>query len=121
MGAGLAKEFKERYPKYYESYRKLCKAHKLFIGKLHEEYEGNKIIISFPTKVHWEDSSTLENIREGLKKLRTSLRQSPIPSIAIPALGCGLGGLDWKDVKPLVYEILGDLEDVSILLYLPKE
>ena len=30
------------------------------------------------------------------------VKQLGITSIAIPALGCGNGGLDWLEVKPLI-------------------
>ncbi|SEE40316.1 macro domain-containing protein [Jiangella alba] len=40
-------------------------------------------------------------------------------SIAVPPLGCGLGGLDWADVEPMVRRGLGALPGVEVLLYPP--
>jgi hypothetical protein len=38
----------------------------------------------------------------------------------MPALGCGLGGLDWNDVKPLIEEAFVHLPNVKVLLFVPK-
>ena len=101
MGKGLALEFKNRYPKNYTSYVKICKNKQLAIGKilLHVGEDG-QVIFNFPTKTHWKNKSKIEDIRLGLDNMAEVLGSLRIPhSVAIPALGCGLGGLDWKDVK----------------------
>lgn len=126
MGAGLAKQFKGKYPKYYESYKEACVSGQLVIGKIHTYITNNKILISFPTKYHWKNKTKIKDVEVGLNTLKIVLdtfRDSTglkISSVAIPALGCGLGGLDWEEVKPLIYTILGNLEDVEILLYPPQ-
>ena len=40
-------------------------------------------------------------------------------SIAIPPLGCGLGGLDWGDVRPRIEQAFARLPEVRVLLYEP--
>lgn len=126
MGKGLAKQFKEKYSEYYKSYKKACSRGAFELGRValySVSFHGDTpwIICSFPTKYHWEDSSTVDSITSGLKDLKSCIEWIHIRSIAIPALGCGLGGLDWKEVKPLIYEILGNLQDIRILLYPPQE
>lgn len=39
---------------------------------------------------------------------------------AIPPLGCGNGGLNWNDVKPLITRKLGHLSDVRIVIFEPS-
>ena len=43
-----------------------------------------------------------------------------ISSIALPPLGCGLGGLNWSDVKALIEEILGPIHDLDVFVYEPS-
>jgi O-acetyl-ADP-ribose deacetylase (regulator of RNase III) len=62
----------------------------------------------------------MEDIEAGLQALVEEVRQRGIRSIAIPPLGCGLGGLRWADVRAKIEAAFKDLEDVQVLLYEPK-
>ena len=80
---------------------------------------GPRWIINFPTKQHWRDPSKLEWISQGLADLRKVLAEKQISSVAIPPLGCGLGGLEWELVKPRIEYALGDLAGTRILIFEP--
>ena len=82
--------------------------------------QAPRLIINFPTKGHWRARSRLADIKTGLAGLREVIRDRDIRSIAVPPLGCGLGGLDWQDVRPLIIEALDDLPDVQVILYSPE-
>jgi hypothetical protein len=62
-----------------------------------------RFIISFPTKYHWKDESRLEQIDSGIKRLGSIVRENSIKSIAVPALGCTNGQLDWASVSAVMY------------------
>jgi Macro domain len=78
-----------------------------------------RLIINFPTKRHWKGKSRLEDVRSGLQDLVEVLRQYKVRSVAVPPLGCGLGGLDWCTVRPLIEEALGALPDLHVYLFEP--
>jgi O-acetyl-ADP-ribose deacetylase (regulator of RNase III) len=78
-----------------------------------------RYIVNFPTKNHWRDASYLTDIRSGLESLAFEIDLLKISSIAIPALGCGLGGLDWLDVRELIQKELGNCEKTSVFVYSP--
>jgi O-acetyl-ADP-ribose deacetylase (regulator of RNase III) len=78
---------------------------------------GPRWIINFPTKAHWRAQSRLADIATGLLDLVDVIERLQIRSIAVPALGCGLGGLNWPDVHELIEVKLGKLPDVRVLLY----
>ena len=118
MGAGLASAFRVRFPENYELYREACKRGEVVIGKMFMT-KVNSPIINFPTKEHWKNSSKLEYIYSGLTDLRRVIVEERFFSIAIPALGCGLGGLDWLDVKNAIQDELKDMENVAISVYRP--
>jgi O-acetyl-ADP-ribose deacetylase (regulator of RNase III) len=123
MGKGIALELKNHAKPAYENYRELCDAGKMNLGKSViydkplDELNG-KTILFFPTKGHWRSRSELFRIKEGLKHFAENYEDMGIKSIAFPALGCGHGGLNWNDVKPVMYEYLEDL-DVEIEIYEP--
>ncbi|MDF1590416.1 MAG: macro domain-containing protein [Desulfobacterales bacterium] len=124
MGKGIALQFKQAYPKNFEEYAKACKIGQIRIGRMfvHKRNEMfyPKYIINFPTKRHWKGGSRIEDIELGLKDLTKKVIELKIKSIAIPPLGSGLGGLNWRDVKKRINEAFEDIPNVEILLYEPK-
>jgi O-acetyl-ADP-ribose deacetylase (regulator of RNase III) len=122
MGAGIALQFKNLFPENYILYKNACKDGIVVTGKMFTtvaNFKGRKIlIVNFPTKEHWRNPSKLNYIEEGLISLANGLRMSGINSIAIPALGCSNGALNWLNVKELIVSHLGTI-DKEILIYEP--
>lgn len=104
MGKGIALEFKKRFPDMYKDYVLRCEQHGVKPG---EPYLYKTLfppqIINFPTKDHWKSVSRIEDIEHGLKELLAHYKEWGVISLAIPALGCGNGQLEWKTVGPLIY------------------
>lgn len=123
MGKGIALMFKERFPANYQAYAAACKTGDVEIGTMFvspsNELSGPRWIINFPTKKHWRQPTRLEWVRDGLDALKDVIQEKHIRSIAIPPLGCGNGGLNWAEVRPLIESALGDLKEVDILVYEP--
>lgn len=119
MGAGVALEFKRRYPAMFANYRRACQRGEVQPGKLHiwTEPSGTRIV-NFPTKQHWRQGSRYEYIEAGLASLRQYLLDQGPVRVTLPALGCGHGGLDWTRVSKMIQEYLGDL-DATILVFEP--
>lgn len=124
MGKGVALQFAKKFPAMLADYRSACKAGEVQPGRMHvfERHEmfGPRYIINFPTKRHWRSPSRLEDIAAGLAALVETIRRLDIHSIALPPLGCGNGGLEWRDVLPQIQAKLGGLTDVKVLVYPPK-
>jgi len=121
MGKGLALQAARRYPVLLTYYRKAWHAGLLSVGKVLVLNLSNcPRFVIFPTKAHWRSPSRLEYIETGLQALALKIRLWDLHSIAIPALGCGLGGLDWNIVRPTIEAALGDLP-IHVRLYAPQE
>ena len=122
MGKGLALQFKGKFPDYFKDYKYRCTKDRVKLGRVNPyclDKDNNKWLVSFPTKYHWRDKSEISSIKSGLSGLRNFCVNFRVISVAIPKLGCGLGGLDWNDVKPLVEEVFGDVTfDVYIYEWL---
>ena len=121
MGAGVALAFKQRYPEMFKVYQRACRDGSIRPGALHvwKNLEGDWII-NFPTKRDWREPSRYEDILSGLKELRGYLKELGSVSVALPALGCGHGGLDWVRVSSMIKDQLGDL-DARIFVYQPTD
>ncbi len=123
MGKGLALEFKKRFPHNFQEYKSACDGDLFDIGLMfitgpyiYTNYPT--YIINFPTKRDWRDPSKLIYIDNGLIDLAQTIEEFEIKSIAIPALGVGNGGLDWKFVKPMMDYRLKD-STAEIIIYNP--
>lgn len=123
MGAGIAKQFRDRYPAMFEEYRKRCASGQVQVGRMDthivRDHAGIRLVMNFPTKQHWKNPSELEWVEMGLRDLTSMVRLMHIKSVAIPPLGCGLGGLHWEDVRPLIEHAFATLPDVQVELYEP--
>lgn len=125
MGKGIALMFKEGFPANFLAYEDACESHEIKIGRMFVTetgaLSGPRWIINFPTKKHWRQPSRLEWIIEGLSDLKRVIRQNHIHSVALPPLGSGNGGLNWSEVRQEVERVLGDLENVDVVVYEPIE
>ena len=123
MGRGIALQFKKKFPDNFAAYKRACDAHELTLGNVLVFDTGKmfhpRYIINFPTKNHWRAKSRIEDIATGLEALVAVVKDRSIKSVAIPPLGCGLGGLDWADVRPLILRAFEELTDVQVAVFEP--
>ena len=105
LGAGLARAFRSRWPKYAAAYYTLCARGELPAGGAalyHTAHPPPAIIASAATKAHWRNPSTLGLVEGAAEALADLVSPLDAQSIAVPKLGCGLGGLDWRDVHAVI-------------------
>ena len=139
MGKGLASRAKYQFPDVYVYYQDLCRSRKLKMGKPFiykretsfdnqladdpasmKNCNGETWFLLFATKRHWKEISDYNGIEQGMKWLKENYKKENIKSLAIPALGCGLGKLEWKNVGPMMCKYLSEF-DIKVQLYLPAE
>ena len=123
MGKGIALMFKERFPRNFEAYARACAAGEVRLGRMYvtenKEPFGPRWIVNFPTKTHWRVKTQIEWVQEGLNDLVRIIAEKDIRSIAIPALGCGNVGLDWRVVCPLIESALQSVKEINVIVYKP--
>ncbi|OYD90555.1 Appr-1-p processing protein [Nostoc sp. 'Peltigera membranacea cyanobiont' 210A] len=139
MGKGLASRAKYQFPDVYVVYQDACRNKQLTATKpylykreasLDQELadlsfplvtsNAVKWFLSFATKRQWRDNSRLEDIEGGLDWVRNNCHEIGIQSLAMPALGCGLGNLNWEEVGPLMCRSLHNI-GIPVAIYLPRE
>ena len=125
MGKGIALQFKRAFPEAYEEYRRACERGEVQPGRMHVvdlgELARPRYVINFPTKRHWRAKSKLGDVDAGLDALVDEVRRRGIRSVAVPPLGCGNGGLRWRDVRPRIEAAFAALPAIDILLFPPGE
>ena len=119
MGKGLAKQFRDRFPGFYETYKSDCQSGLLKPGycKLYHHGPTNQWIANIATENHWKDGAkekwiieSIRNLREDIERSKGYFRPEKLESVAIPRVGCGLGGLDWNNIRPLIINELKGCE-----------
>ncbi len=124
MGAGLAKTFRDKFNN--QGYKDACIRGEFAPGSVyvrqpaHVYSDTTKTLMYLATKFQWQKPSQFEWIEIGLCNLQRALGFYNIPSVAVPALGAGLGGLNWIPVKNLIERTFThDGEDKTVEIYEP--
>jgi O-acetyl-ADP-ribose deacetylase (regulator of RNase III) len=120
---GLALQLRERWPSMYKDFRHYCQTKSPRQGTLWT-WRGPEsgAIINLLTqqppaaKGSHPGKATLQNVGHCLGALAEEIRREGYKSLALPRLATGVGGLDWKDVKPLVEQHLSSL-NIPIYVY----
>lgn len=139
MGKGLASRAKYQFPDVYVFYQDLCRNGVLKLGQPYLYKRESSFdyqladepstltnlnletwFLLFPTKHHWKENADISGIEAGLQWLQANYQKEGIKSLALPALGCGLGRLQWRDVGPLIVKYVKVLP-IPVWIYLPAE
>jgi O-acetyl-ADP-ribose deacetylase (regulator of RNase III) len=123
-GAGLARQWAQQYKSQAMTYILACSPRSFHTGHILSipfsvHHSTTRFFFCFPTKDHWRFPSRIEYIESGLGALVVKVQEHCIESLSLPALGCGLGGLDWSDVKDRIEHHLGQM-DLLVRVYLPN-
>lgn len=122
MGAGMAKEFAQRFPAMADAYRLSCKQYNERGGGMHPgevlplPVPGGAVLFAF-TKDDWRNPSEFLAIQACIMGVYRTVRKQKLTSVKVPALGCGLGGLLWADVLPLMETAFETLPTVDWYIY----
>lgn len=122
MGKGLALACARRFDGLLDHYAKACVKGDVRVGEMWNYPTGlilgPRLVICFPTKKHWAHPSRIQWIESGLTSLVETIEAENLESVAVPALGCGHGGLEWATVEGLIRDALEPI-GARVLVYPP--
>ncbi len=120
---GLALALRERWPSMVKDFRHHCQVSHPKPGELWTwaGTDGVRIINLLtqdpaPGQHAHPGRARLAHVNHALRSLRDLVIAEQIPSLALPRLATGVGGLDWNDVRPLVERDLGELK-IPVCVY----
>ena len=117
MGAGIAREFKRRYPRMFKEYKRRCHGGLFVPGGHYLHKESSPWVLNLATQ-DAVGGAQIEFVEHCLSEFTEYYEEEGITSLAMPRIAAGLGGLDWKEVKALIDEILSR---VSIPVFVYEE
>ena len=117
MGAGIAVEFRRRWPAMYDAYRAECRSGRLQPGGIFVWQAADRLIVNLATQRGvGRGAARLEWVRQAAR----ATAQLSVAGLALPRIGAGLGGLRWADVRAILDEELAPLPYVE-LWSLPRD
>lgn len=124
MGAGIAKAFRNRYPLYFLDYHAKCMEDRIVIGEVdlyaYLDEIGCRFLVSFPTMLNPGEATREDALVLGLESLVEKMNLYRIQSVAMPALGCGIGDFAFERLATLVATAFTN-EPFDVRLYQPLE
>lgn len=102
MGAGFAKQIKNKYPEIFDPYETFCKENKNTLGEI--------VVVKTKTNLVVLNAITQHNVGIGRKQVSydavheifSKLNRLPTTRIDMPKLGAGLGGGDWRVIEAII-------------------
>lgn len=123
FATGLALALREQWPAMYKDFRHYSQTFTPKVGGLWTwaGVGGVQIVNLYtqepaPNYGSRPGRASIENVNHCLKALRQLIAEEKFESVALPRLATGVGGLEWKDVKPLVDKHLGHLS-IPVYVY----
>lgn len=120
---GLALQLRECMPAMYKDFRHYCQTrHPKSGGMWSWMSADSRYIVNLFTQDAAYDlgskpgEAKLNHVNHALRALRGFVQNEKIASLALPRLACGMTGLDWDEVKPLIERQLGDL-GIPVYIY----
>ncbi len=119
MGAGIAVQFKKRWPAMYRAYREECLAGRFRPGDVFVWEEGGAVVFNLGTEAHWKKGATLEAIERSVERMVREAEARGIARVALPRIGAGYGGLPWASVEAALVRIAATTAVTLVVVTLP--
>jgi O-acetyl-ADP-ribose deacetylase (regulator of RNase III) len=116
MGAGIAVEFKRRFPRMFDEYRVRCADGRFALGDVFVWNEGDVTVYNLGTQEHWRKKAQLAALSKAVTRMVSLAEKGGIERVALPRIGAGLGGLDWPKVRAVLKEA-GDASQVELVVF----
>jgi hypothetical protein len=99
MGAGIAKDFAQRYPnsplEWGQRIKEIGEDYHVLVSLLHSKPH----LVALQTKKHWRDNSSYYLVKSSLYRLQLIAVALNWKKVLMTRPGCGNGGLDWNEIK----------------------
>lgn len=114
MGKGIALQFRSKYPEMYSEYKAMCKNGIYKPGDVFDYNYGDGHIYDLGTQATWRTKARIEYIERSVKAMLDLAVRENVVKIALPAIGAGLGGLKWDEVKDVLNRLSADYPAIEL-------
>jgi len=115
MGKGIAVQFKKRWPKMYQEYRRLCLSNEFVPGDVFVWEESGKTVFNMGTQRTWRAKASIPAIEKAVSTMVKMAEERGLEYVVLPQIGAGLGGLKWVTIRS-VLESIAASTDVRLIV-----
>lgn len=116
MGAGIAVQFRNQFPKMYNKYKVKCKTGQFNLGDVFMWSEDDWVVFNLGTQKTWGMKAELKAIESSVNTMVQLAAGLKIDNIGIPKIGAGLCGLEWQPIKDVLNKI-GACTDIELIVF----
>jgi O-acetyl-ADP-ribose deacetylase (regulator of RNase III) len=122
MGAGIAAQFRARYPKMYESYRRRCLRGELLPGEVVPwKHDDGTVIYNLATQREPGPDAQPWMITAAVGRMITeAVTDYGITEVGLPLIGCGIGGLAKVALRQALLPYAGAPVNLTVFEYVPE-
>lgn len=119
MGAGIAVGFKQRYPTMYQHYQAMCDQGHLILGQVFPWYAEHErpVIFNLATQIEPGPNARYSGVMQSVDTMLLMAQNKGISQVAIPQIGCGIGGLEWPQVEGILLALTEKYPAVDVVVY----
>ncbi len=125
MGAGVARRVRDLYPTVYERYAASCYDGQFRVGTAQAVWAdpdrdaADRLIYNLGTQHFPGADASIWAVFLSFANMAEDAHTRHINTVAIPRIGCGIGGLDWNEVAPAIEQAVeySNHPHLSIVVY----
>jgi O-acetyl-ADP-ribose deacetylase (regulator of RNase III) len=110
MGAGIAVPFRQTFSNMYRTYRTACQNGTLNLGEVMPYFDltTNRWVYNLVSQDTPGADARLYAVERSLRLASQHAATHDVYSLGLPLIGCGIGGLRWKDVRKVFETVAQD-------------
>lgn len=115
MGSGIAPFFRDLDKNMYQTYQYLCAGGGLIPGTVMPwRLNNDRYVYNLATQFRLGNDARLDAVERSVQQMFYHAEQMGVETIGIPRIGCGIGGLDWKDVRMVLLDVAESTSKVTL-------
>lgn len=117
MGAGIAKDIRERWPAMFREYKRRCLAGQFTLGDVFVWTDNGRVVFNLGTQATWRTRASLPALETSVERMLVECEERGIHRVGLPRIGAGLGGLEWQTVKSVLIARASRAPNVMLVVY----
>jgi O-acetyl-ADP-ribose deacetylase (regulator of RNase III) len=117
MGAGVAKLFRQRFPRMYQDYKYACQHRELDAGALHTFREDGTWVLNLASQDRPGANARIDWLASSLVDAFEFAQERSLQGFALPRIGAGIGGLTHGEAVEAMHSAAAAYPNIELEVY----